>query len=102
MCFELESSSLEADIVSDQINTLARRREQRDIIPRGAFLTTNVFLANHSLSLRTTVGGMDVSPVRGTLFILQYSIPLLSVEIGLRRIYGRCSRVLGPSIIFQE
>ncbi len=68
MCFQLESgSSLEADIVLDISVT---SRTERGMVLRGTLLTTNAFSANRSLSLRTTVCGMDASPVRGTFFIL--------------------------------
>ncbi len=67
MCFQLESSSLEADILSDISVT---SRTEPGMVLRCALLTTHAFSANRSLSLRTTVCGMDASPVRGTFFIL--------------------------------
>ncbi len=67
MCFQLESSSLVADILS---NISVTSRTERGVVLRGTLLTAHAFSANRSLSLRTTVCGVDASPVRGTFFIL--------------------------------
>ncbi len=66
ICFQLESLSLELDVVLDISVT---SRTERGVLLRGALLTTHAFSANRSLSVRTTVCGMDASPVRGTFFI---------------------------------
>ncbi len=50
MCFQLESSSLEADIISD-ISVTSH-------MERGALLTAHLFFANRSLSLRAVVCGV--------------------------------------------
>ncbi len=67
MCFQLESSSLELDVV---LAISVTSRTERGVLLRGVLSTTHTFSANCSLSLRTTVCGMDANPVRGTFFIL--------------------------------